>query len=194
MSFIKDYLNETIDIANRLDDGKVEQIVTTLDRLRFYNGRVFVLGIGGSSGNASHFVNDLRKICGIEAYAPTDQVPYLTAITNDESWDNVFVKYLETSNFISADSVFVLSVSGNTDFSPTSKGLLYACDYAYDFGGTVMGILGKAEGNIYKNYERSCLLVPSLEDYRHVFPHAEEFQGIITHAIVTHPTLCKEAH
>jgi D-sedoheptulose 7-phosphate isomerase len=194
MNFTREYFGETISIANQFNYEQIEKVIKKLDDIRFFAGRVFVLGIGGSSGNASHFVNDLRKICGIEAYAPTDQVPYMTAITNDESWDNVFWKYLETSHFSSKDAVFVLSVSGNTLDSNTSKNLLLACDYADKRGGTIFGIVGKDYGMVAQHYPEYCVVVPHLGEYKRCFPHSESFQGVICHCIVSHPLLQKEIH
>ena len=137
-------------------------------------------------------VNDLRKICGIEAYSPTSGVAELTARVNDELWEDFFWKYLETSRFGGNDAVFILSVSGSTSDSNTSIGLVKACDYARVRLGRIFAIVGKDYGRIATYYPNNSLVIPHLEDYQRVFPHAEEMQGVIWHCIVSHPRLKKE--
>ena len=147
MSFIDQYFNEVVDIASSIDKEKVETLVNTLATTRdLTEGRVFILGVGGSAGNASHMVNDLRKLCGIESYAPTDNVSELSARTNDEGFDTVFEEYLRVSRFNYKDTIFILSVGGGDEDRNVSVGLIKAIKYARSKDGTVLGIVGKADG------------------------------------------------
>ena len=146
MSFADKFFNEVIDIANGLNKNKVEKLVTELAKVVSNNGRVFILGVGGSAGNASHMVNDFRKLCNIECYAPTDNVSELSARTNDEGFDTVFEEYLRVSKFNNKDAIFVLSVGGGNKEKNVSVGLIKAIDHAIAAGGTVLGIVGKPDG------------------------------------------------
>jgi D-sedoheptulose 7-phosphate isomerase len=190
MNFTRQYMEEVISIACRVDDAKIEHIVKLMKKIREAQGRIFVLGVGGSAGNASHMVNDLRKICNIEAYAPTDNVSELTARVNDslDGWNNFFVDYLKTSHFTWKDAVFVLSVGG-AYMGNISINLLNACEYVKEIDGFVLGIVGKEFGRIPLNFPEYCVIVPHLEDYLRVTPHSEAFQSIIWHCIVSHPLL-----
>lgn len=187
MQFVEKYFDEVKTIANLVSITDIENMVKSLDRVRTNNGRVFVLGVGGSAGNASHMVNDLRKLCGIEAYAPTDNVSELTARTNDEGFDTVFQGYLKVSKFNSNDAVFILSVGGGNKEKNVSVGLIKAIDHAIYKSGIVLGIVGKDNGYTAK-MANVAVIVPNPEPSR-VTPHSEAFQAVIWHCIVSHPTL-----
>ena len=187
MSFSDKFFNEVVDIANNIDKNKVEQLVDNLYGIRHNKGRVFVLGVGGSAGNASHMVNDFRKLCGIETYAPTDNVSEITARTNDEGFDTIFEEYLKVSNFNSRDAIFVLSVGGGNKDRNVSVALIKAIDYVKSKAGTVLGIIGKPDG--YTATAGNCVVVvPPLEPNR-VTPHSEAFQAVVWHSIVSNPKL-----
>ena len=187
MGFADKFFNEVIDIANGINKNKVEKLVTELATITKNNGRVFVLGVGGSAGNASHMVNDLRKLCGIESYCPTDNVPELTARTNDEGIETVFEEYLRVSKFNQKDAIFILSVGGGDKYKNVSVGLIKAIDYVASVGGTVLGIVGKADGYTAKNAD-AVVVIPAVEPTR-ITPHSEAFQAVVWHCIVSHPTL-----
>ena len=188
MSFVDQYFNEVVDIASSIDKEKVETLVNTLATTRdITEGRVFVLGVGGSAGNASHMVNDLRKLCGIESYAPTDNVSELSARTNDEGFDTVFEEYLRVSRFNYKDTIFILSVGGGDEDRNVSVGLIKAIKYARSKDGTIIGIVGKADGYTAK-YADACVVVPPVAPER-ITPHSEAFQAVIWHCIVSHPNL-----
>lgn len=187
MSFSDKFFNEVVDIANSIDKNKVEKLVDCLSDIRDNKGRVFVLGVGGSAGNASHMVNDLRKLCGIETYAPTDNVSEITARTNDEGFDTIFAEYLKVSNFNSRDAIFVLSVGGGDKDRNVSVALIKAIDYVKSKSGVVLGIVGKPDG--YTATVGNCVVVvPPLEPSR-VTPHSEAFQAVVWHSIVSNPQL-----
>ena len=187
MSFSDQYFEEVVSIASGIDKNKIEKIVSDLVTLRDNNGRLFVIGVGGSAGNASHMVNDLRKLCNIEAYCPTDNVPELTARTNDEGFHTVFDRYLGVSNFNSKDAIFILSVGGGDLEKNVSVGIINAAQFAKANGGKVYGIVGKKEGYTAKNAD-ICVVVPVIEPKR-VTPHSEAFQAVVWHCIVSHPKL-----
>ena len=188
MSFVDQYFNEVVDIASSIDKEKVETLVNTLATTRdITEGRVFVLGVGGSAGNASHMVNDLRKLCGIESYAPTDNVSELSARTNDEGFDTVFEEYLRVSRFSYKDTIFILSVGGGDEDRNVSVGLIKAIKYARSKDGTVLGIVGKVDGYTAK-YADACVVVPPFVPER-ITPHSEAFQAVVWHCIVSHPFL-----
>jgi D-sedoheptulose 7-phosphate isomerase len=187
MSFADKYFQEVINIANDLDKSKIEDMVMKLRNIRDAEGRLFVLGVGGSAGNASHMVNDLRKLCGIEAYCPTDNVPELTARTNDEGFDTFFEEYLKTSKLSHRDGIFVLSVGGGDKFKNVSVGLINAIDYANSREAYTLSILGKKDGYAAEN-SNVCVVVPQIAPDR-ITPHSEAFQAVIWHCIVSHPKL-----
>jgi D-sedoheptulose 7-phosphate isomerase len=187
MSFSDNFFNEVIDIATKLDKSKVEDIAKALEFTRSIGGRVFVLGVGGSAGNASHMVNDLRKLCAIEAYAPTDNTSELTARTNDEGFDTVFEQFLRVSKFDMDDTIFVLSVGGGNEVKNVSVGLINAIKYAKEQNGTVLSIVGKPDGYAATN-SNVALVVPIVEPSR-VTPHSEAFQAVVWHCVVSHPEL-----
>ena len=189
MSFSDQYFSEVVEIANQIDKAKVERVVDVLKYTRDNSeGRVFVLGVGGSAGNASHMVNDLRKLCGIEAYCPTDNVSEVTARTNDEGFDTVFEEYLKGSRFSYKDTIFVLSVGGGDEAKNVSVGLIRAIKYAQSKDGNVVAIVGKADGYTATNNYVLSIIVPPVESSR-ITPHSEAFQAVVWHCIVSHPNL-----
>lgn len=187
MSFSKDHLMETIEIIKLIDPAKIEAMVDLLAELRSKNGRLFVLGVGGSAANASHAVNDFRKLAGIETYAPTDNVAELTARTNDEGWSTVFSGWLKVSNLNNKDCLLILSVGGGSKENNVSTNLIEAIDLAKDKGAKVIGIVGRDGGYTAKNSE-VCLIIPTVNSEK-VTPHSESFQTVIWHLLVSHPKL-----
>lgn len=181
------YFNEVLAIADNLDKNTIEEIVENLHWCRTHEGRVFVLGIGGSAGNASHMVNDLRKLCNIEAYAPTDNVSEITARSNDEGFDTIFSEYLKISRLNHSDIVFILSVGGGNKEKNVSTALVNAIDHAKTVGSTIIGLVGRNDGYTAEK-AHLCVVVPTPEKKR-ITPHAEEFQTIIWHCIVSNPRL-----
>jgi len=188
MSFVEQYFNEVVEIAKEVFVNKIEEAVSVLRTTRdISEGRVFVLGVGGSAGNASHMVNDLRKLCGIEAYCPTDNVPELTARTNDEGFDTVFEEYLRVSKFNYKDTIFILSVGGGDEERNVSVGLIKAIKYARAKDATSICIVGKSDGYAAKHCD-TVIVVPAVEPSR-ITPHSEAFQAVIWHCIISHPNL-----
>jgi len=188
MSFSDQYFQEVASIADTIDKNGVERLASALANTRDYNeGRVFILGVGGSAGNASHMVNDLRKLCGIEAYAPTDNASEVTARTNDEGFDTVFVEYLKVSRLNHLDTIFILSVGGGDEERNVSVGLIKAIKLAKEVDATVVGIVGKSDGYTANNSD-VCVVVPPLFPDR-VTPHSEAFQAVVWHCLVSHPKL-----
>jgi len=174
-------------VADDLNRNDVQDLIQDLITIRDQGGRVFVMGAGGSAANASHMVNDLRKLCHIEAYCPTDNVSELTARVNDEGWDTAFEKWLEVSRFNIKDGLFLLSVGGGDSVRKISVNLIRATDFAHSKGGTVMSIVGRSDSYLAR-YSESCCVVPRYDD-RLVTPMSEAFQAIIWHCIVSHPLL-----
>jgi len=191
MSHADNYFKEVVTIAQSIDTVKVQIMAQLLAKVRESGGRVFVLGVGGSAGNASHMVNDLRKLCGIEAYCPTDNVPELTARTNDEGFDTIFEEYLRVSKFNIKDAIFVLSVGGGNKEKNVSVGLVKAIDLADSVGAQVLGIVGKGDG--YAAKMGNCVVVVPCVDNARVTPHSEAFQGVVWHCLVSDPALQKNA-
>ena len=187
MSFSQEHLNETIEITKQIDPNTVEEIVELLANLKSRNGRLFVLGVGGSAANASHAVNDFRKLAGIETYAPTDNVAELTARTNDEGWRTVFSGWLKESKLNSNDCLFILSVGGGNKELNVSPNLIEAIDLAKEVGAEVTGIVGRDGGYTAKN-SNVCLVIPTVNTVT-VTPHSESFQTVIWHLLVSHPKL-----
>lgn len=185
--FSSQYMEEVVKIARSINVDAIEEIVTELDYLRKDKGRLFILGVGGSAGNASHMVNDLRKLCGVEAYAPTDNVSEITARTNDEGFSTIFEEYLKVSNFSHKDAIFILSVGGGNKDKNVSVALCNAIDYAKSVNGLVYGIIGRKDGYA-KELGDTVIVVPLTEEKR-ITPHSEAFQSVIWHCIVSHPKL-----
>tara|TARA_B100000902_G_scaffold166555_1_gene161388 strand:- start:213 stop:812 length:600 start_codon:yes stop_codon:yes gene_type:complete len=186
-TFTKDHIRESIEILNKLDDKCIDNIVSSLVQIRSNNGRVFFLGVGGSAANASHAVNDFRKITNIECYAPTDNVSELTARTNDEGWDTIFSEWLKVSNFNSRDALFILSVGGGNLEKNISPNLVMALKLAKTVNAKVLGIVGK-DGGYTAKVSDSVLIIPIVND-NSITPHTESFQALVWHLIVSHPKL-----
>jgi D-sedoheptulose 7-phosphate isomerase len=187
MSHVTEFLAEAKQIIDRLDTEAIERMVSLLEQTREQGGRLFVLGVGGSAANASHAVNDFRKIVGIEAYAPTDNVSELTARTNDEGWSTVFAEWLRGSRLRPQDLILVLSVGGGNLEKNVSPNLVEALKYARTLGTPVIGIVGKDGGHTAK-VAAACTIVPTVNP-EHITPHSEAFQAVIWHLLVSHPRL-----
>lgn len=187
MSHTTEYLADAAVILGKLDTAAIERMVALVADLRSRGGRLFFLGVGGSAANAAHAVNDFRKIAGIEAYAPTDNVSELTARTNDEGWETVFVQYLRGSRLTAKDMLFVLSVGGGDLERNVSPNLVRALQYAKEVGATVVGIVGR-DGGYTAKVADACVIVPTVNATT-VTPHAEAFQGVVWHLMVSHPAL-----
>jgi D-sedoheptulose 7-phosphate isomerase len=187
MSYIDDYLKEAGAILERLDVAAIQEMVDLLVALRARHGRLFFLGVGGSAGNASHAVNDFRKIAGIEAYTPTDNVSELTARVNDDGWTSVFARWLEVSRLGPCDMVFVFSVGGGDVERNVSPNLVEALRYAKNVGATICGVVGR-DGGYTAKVADACLIVPTVNPAT-VTPHTESFQPLVWHLLVSHPAL-----
>ena len=186
-SYTEKHLAEASQIISQLDVGAIEQMVERLVSLRQRGGRLFFLGVGGSAANCSHAVNDFRKIAGIEAYAPTDNVSELTARTNDEGWASVFVEWLKVSHLNDRDMLFIFSVGGGNVEKNISPNLVLALQYAKQIGASVVGVLGR-DGGYTAQVADACVIVPTVNPET-VTPHAEAFQAIVWHLLVSHPAL-----
>jgi D-sedoheptulose 7-phosphate isomerase len=187
MSFVQEYIAESIEILQRLDPQSIENMVSILAATRQNGGRLFLLGVGGSAANASHAVNDFRKIVGIESYAPTDNVSELTARTNDEGWPTVFESWLRVSRLRAEDCVFVLSVGGGNLEKNVSPNLVSALAFAREVGAKIIGIVGR-DGGYTATVADACVIVPTVNPV-HVTPHSEAFQAVVWHLLVSHPAL-----
>lgn len=187
MNYARQHLNEALEIINRVDVNAVEKIATMLAEVKQQNGRIFFLGVGGSAGNCSHAVNDFRKIVGIESYAPTDNVSELTARTNDEGWATIFVEWLKTSKLKKEDCVFIFSVGGGNLEKNISPNLVEALKYAKMVGAKVTGVVGR-DGGYTAQVADACCIIPTVNADT-ITPHAEAFQAIIWHLLVSHPKL-----
>ena len=187
MNYIKNYLEQTSKIALMLDQSAISKAVDILKSVRENKGRLFILGVGGSAGNASHAVNDFRKIAGIESYAPTDNVSELTARVNDDGWDSVFKNWLRVSNINSKDVVMVFSVGGGNVEKNISVNLVGALKLAKEVGTKIIGVVSR-DGGYTKQVADACVLIPVLGSET-VTPHAEEFQAIVWHLLVSHPDI-----
>lgn len=186
-SFAVTFFEEAKKVCDQIDTAKVEELATGLADLRARGGRMFILGVGGSAGNAGHMVNDFRKLCGIETYAPTDNVSELTARTNDEGWETIFSEWLKVSKLSKNDALFILSVGGGNAERNVSPNLLRAIDLAKEVGAKVFGIVGRNDGYTYQKAD-TCVWIPIIHDSR-VTPHSEAFQAVVWHCLVSHPAL-----
>jgi D-sedoheptulose 7-phosphate isomerase len=190
VTFPQTFLDEAVAIIKQIDVAMVERVVGILAATRSSGGRLFILGVGGSAANASHAVNDFRKIAGIEAYAPTDNVAELTARTNDDGWSTVFAEWLKTSKLKPADTILIFSVGGGNVEQNVSPNLVSALQHAKSVGSKIVGIVGR-DGGYTAKVADACVIVPIVNP-AHVTPHTEAFQAVIWHLIVSHPAL-KEA-
>jgi D-sedoheptulose 7-phosphate isomerase len=187
MSYSAQHLKETAEIVAKINPADCDKCVAELRAVREHGGRLFMLGVGGSAANASHAVNDFRKIAGIETYAPTDNVSELTARTNDEGWASVFVEWLRTSKLNSKDCLFILSVGGGNIEKNVSPNLVAALQLAKQVGARIIGIVGK-DGGYTAKVADACVIVPTVNP-NNVTPHSEAFQAVIWHLFVSHPDL-----
>jgi D-sedoheptulose 7-phosphate isomerase len=187
VGFAQEYLQEARQVIDRIDCAAVEKMAELIEDTRNSGGRLFILGVGGGAANASHAVNDFRKIVGIEAYAPTDNVSELTARTNDDGWPSVFVEWLKTSNLRKNDMLFVFSVGGGDQEKNVSPNLVSALQHAGEIGAKVCGVVGR-DGGFTARAADACVIIPVVEQTR-VTPHTEAFQAVVWHLLVSHPRL-----
>jgi D-sedoheptulose 7-phosphate isomerase len=187
MSFAKEFLAEVQQVTAQLDVAAIEKCADELARVRERGGRLFILGVGGSAGNAGHAVNDFRKICGFEAYAPTDNVSELTARTNDEGWATIFAEWLKGSRLGAKDGLLIFSVGGGNLEKNVSPNLVAAIQLAKKVGASVIGLVGRDGGYTAKE-ATACVIVPTVNP-AHITPHSEAFQAVLWHLFVSHPKL-----
>jgi D-sedoheptulose 7-phosphate isomerase len=187
LAHVETYLDQAAEIARRLDRSAIERLAEGLAALRESGGRLFLLGVGGSAANCGHAVNDFRKLCGIEAYAPTDNVSELTARTNDEGWETVFTGWLETSRLSSKDAILIFSVGGGDAERGVSVNIVRAIDLAKKRGAKVFGIVGRGAGHTAKKGD-VVVVVPEVNP-KHITPLSEAFQAVVWHCLVSNPVL-----
>ena len=187
MGYINSHLEEVGKILSSIDENAIEDIASIIAEIRNNNGRLFFLGVGGGAGHASHAVNDFRKICGVEAYTPTDNVSELTARTNDEGWETVFVEWLRGSRLNEKDGIFVFSVGGGSREKNVSANLVHALVYAKEKQAKIVGVVGRDGGYTAKIADACCIIPVVNTD--NITPHTEGFQAVVWHALVSHPIL-----
>jgi D-sedoheptulose 7-phosphate isomerase len=187
MNYARQHLDETARIVAALDTDAIERLAALLADMRGRGGRLFFLGVGGSAANCSHAVNDFRKIAGIEAYTPVDNVSELTARTNDEGWESVFVAWLQGSRLKAEDVVFVFSVGGGSLERNVSPNLVRALQYARQVGARIAGVVGR-DGGFTAQVADACVIIPTVNAAT-ITPHAEAFQAVVWHLLVSHPSL-----
>jgi D-sedoheptulose 7-phosphate isomerase len=187
LDFAAKFLCEVREIAGLLDTAAIERLAGLLAGTRERGGRLFILGVGGSAANASHAVNDFRKIAGIECYAPSDNVSELTARTNDDGWASVFEQWLRVSRLCARDTVLVFSVGGGDSAAGVSTNIVAALRYAKETGASVAGIVGR-NGGYTAQVADQCVLIPVVNT-EHITPHSEAFQAVVWHLLVSHPAL-----
>jgi D-sedoheptulose 7-phosphate isomerase len=186
-SFTESYLEESVSLIKDLSIAPIEAMAEGLGKVRNQGGRLFILGVGGSAGHASHAVNDFRKICGFEAYCPTDNVSELTARVNDEGWDTSFSEWLKVSRVSGKDAVLVFSVGGGNREKNVSVNLVKALEHCKDQGAKIYGIVGK-DGGFTKQVADACCVIPTVSNDR-ITPHTEGFCAVVWHLLVSHPAL-----
>ena len=187
MKFIDKYFRESKEIIDRLDKKQIRKMVDYLVNLRERNGRLFILGVGGGAGHASHAVNDFRKICGIESYAPTDNVSELTARVNDDGWDTSYVNWLKGSKLIENDMLFVFSVGGGNLEKGISVNIVNSLQFAKEVGTKICGVVGR-NGGYTARVADACVVIPPISNET-ITPHTEGFQAVVWHLLVSHPEL-----
>ena len=187
MSYIANHFTEAQKVLSQIDTQQIELMVGILAQTHQQGGRLFFLGVGGSAANASHAVNDFRKICGMEAYAPTDNVSELTARTNDDGWESVFVEWLKGSRLSAQDCVFVFSVGGGNREKNVSANLVHALVYAKEQNTKIVGVVGR-DGGYTAQVADACCLIPVVNPVN-TTPHTEAFHAVVWHALVSHPKL-----
>ncbi|NCO05421.1 MAG: SIS domain-containing protein [Candidatus Magasanikbacteria bacterium] len=183
--YINSYFSEMKEIIEKIDKEAIHKIIEILEEVRSNKGRLFILGVGGGAGHASHAVNDFRKLAGIEAYTPVDNVSELTARVNDEGWESVFVRWLEISSLSAKDAVMVFSVGGGHQEKNISMNIVDALNFSKKAGAKIIGIVGR-DGGYTKKMADACVLVPVVNPET-ITPHTESFQAVIWHLIVSHP-------
>jgi D-sedoheptulose 7-phosphate isomerase len=189
MTFSDAFVEESIDVLRSIDTGLIEQLAEGLAAARNRDGRLFILGVGGSAGHASHAVNDFRKICGFEAYTPTDNVSELTARTNDEGWDTTFAEWLKGSRLSGRDALLVFSVGGGNAEKGVSANLVVALQLARERGASIFGVVGRDGGTTAKLAD-ACVIIPPLYG-DHITPHTEGLCAVVWHLLVSHPVLAR---
>lgn len=187
MSYINQYLSEVNQVVDKLNVGAIEKMIDSLINLRDKGGRLFFLGVGGGAGNATHAVNDFRKICNMESYTPTDNISELSARINDDGWDSAFVNWLKGSRLNDKDGIFVFSVGGGNREKNISVNLVRALEYAKEAGAKIFGIVGR-DGGFTAQVADACVVVPTVNPET-VTAHTEAFQAVIWHLIVSHPAM-----
>ena len=187
MNFSKKYLEECVEICNSIDSNRIEKIAKIINSIREEEGRIFFLGVGGGAGHAGHAVNDFRKICGIESYAPTDNVSELTARVNDDGWDTCYVNWLKGSRLNKKDMVFVFSVGGGNLEKNISVYILESLKLAKEVGSKICGVVGR-DGGYTAEVADECIVVPTVNE-ANITPHTEAFQAVVWHLLVAHPLL-----
>lgn len=187
MYYIKEYLSETEKILSQLDTHIIDEMVKELVQLRDRGGRLFILGSGGGAGHASHAVNDFRKIAGIEAYSPTDNVSELTARVNDDGWESSYVNWLKVSRLNSRDMLLIFSVGGGNREHQISMNLVRCLELAQEVGTSICGVVGR-DGGYTAQVANACVIVPTVNSST-VTPHVESFQAVVWHLLVSHPDL-----
>jgi D-sedoheptulose 7-phosphate isomerase len=189
MKFINEYFIEMDQIISKLNRDEIKSMINVLSEIRINKGRLFFIGVGGGAGHASHAVNDFRKICGIESYAPTDNVSELTARINDDGWDTSYVNWLKGSSLGSNDSLFIFSVGGGNMEKNISVNIVKSIKYAKEIGAKVIGVVGR-DGGYTGQVADACVKIPLVNEMN-VTPHTEAFQAVIWHLLVSHPDLQK---
>ncbi|MDP2840352.1 MAG: SIS domain-containing protein [Syntrophales bacterium] len=187
MTYTKKYIEESHRVTDGLDQGVIERMIRLLVDVRESGGRLFFLGVGGGAGNATHAVNDFRKICGIESYTPTDNISELSARINDDGWDSAFANWLKGSRLNDRDGIFVFSVGGGNPEKNISMNLVRALEYARECGAKIFGVVGR-DGGYTAKVADACVIVPTVNPET-VTPHTEAFQAVVWHLIVSHPAM-----
>ena len=185
--FAAGFLKESIEILQKIDAKEIDKVSEGLAKVRSSGGRLFILGVGGSAGHSSHAVNDFRKICGFEAYCPTDNVSELTARTNDEGWDTTFSEWLKGSRIRKEDGILIFSVGGGNKEKNVSVNLVRALEVAKQVGASIYGIVGK-DGGYTKQVANACVIIPTVNTER-ITPHTEGMAAVVWHLVVSHPVL-----
>ncbi|MFH1429828.1 MAG: SIS domain-containing protein [Candidatus Margulisiibacteriota bacterium] len=189
MNYVEQYLDEARQIAEKINRDDVEKMIVVLEEVRKNKGRLFILGVGGSAGNASHAVNDFRKLAGFEAYSPVDNVSELMARTNDEGWDTIFSEWLRGSRLNEKDAILIFSVGGGNVEKNISANLVRAMEYAQTVKAKILGIVGR-DGGYTAKVADACVIIPTVNP-ENVTPHSEAFQGVVWHLIASDPRLKK---
>ena len=187
MSFTIEHMKEVSKIAESIDTSKIEEMIDSLVEVKNSGGRLFILGVGGSAGNASHAVNDFRKLAGIESYSPSDNISKLTARTNDEGWDTTYAAWLKVSRLSTKDMIFVFSVGGGDLKRNISPNIVRAVSLAKEVGAKVIGVLGR-DGGYTASVADACVVIPTVNNDM-VTPHTESFQALVWHLLVSDPRL-----